>query len=197
MQRKKYIVIAGVLVLVVGAAAFTAGRLLHRGASPLGLLGFGGKRGVMEISINLIPAKELPESEPEIIGLFAQRKDKTIVVQSTSLRTGGPGVVVHKGEDGAVLPSSNMNYGPSVEVVITNETMIYRDTTEIAKPTSSGTQTIQQTVEDAWLVDLNAPSEITVWGRKSGDRITAEVLLSNPITFEGYSLARIFLCGYL
>jgi hypothetical protein len=185
MQKKKYIVIVGVLVLVVGVAAFTAGRLLNRGAGPLGLLGFGGKGGVMEFSINLIPAEELPRAQPEIIGLFAERKDHAIIVQSTSLKTGGPGVVVHKGEDGAILPSSNMIYGSKVEVVVTNETMIYRDTTEIAKPTSSGTQTIQQTVEEATLDDLNAQSEITVWGRKSGDRITAEVLLySNPVTFE-------------
>ena len=94
-------------------------------------------------------------------------------------------MVVHKGEDGAVLPSSNMNYGSKVEVVITNETMIYRDTTEIAKPTSGGSQTVQQTVEESTLDDLNSQSEVTMWGRKSGDRIIAEVLLySNPVTFE-------------
>lgn len=139
----------------------------------------------MEFSINLIPAEELPRAQPEIIGLFAERKDNTIVVQSTSLKTGEPGMVVHKGEDGAVLPSANMNYGPKVEVVITNETRIYRDTTEIAKPTSSGTQTVQQTVEAATLDDLNSQSEVTVWGRKNGDRIIAEVLLYiNPVMFE-------------
>jgi hypothetical protein len=185
MQKKKSIVIVGVLVSVLGIAAFAAGRLLNREAGPLGLWGFGGKRGVMEISINLIPAKELPETPPEIIGLFAERKDNTIVVQSTSLKTGEPGMVVHKGEDGAVLPSSNMNYGPKVEMVITNETMIYRDRTEIAKPASGGSQTVQQTLEESTLDDLNSQTEVTVWGRKSGDRIIAEVLLySNPLTFE-------------
>lgn len=185
MPSKKLVFSIAVFVLLVGVAAFMAGRLLNGGVSPLGLFGLGGQGGVMEFSISLIPAEELPRTPPEIIGLFAERKDNTIVVQSTSLKTGGPGVVVHKGEDGAALPSSNMNYGPKVEVVLTNETMIYRDTTKIAKPTSSGTQTIQQTVEEATLDDLNPQTEITVWGRKSGDRITAEVLLySNPVMFE-------------
>lgn len=159
--------------------------MLNNNVSPLGLFGLRGKEGVMEVSINLIPAKELPMTPPEIIGLLAERKDNTIVVQSTSLKTGEPGMVVHKGEDGAVSPSSNMDYGPRIEVVITNETMIYRDTTEIAKPTSSGTQTIRQTVEESTLNELNSQSEVTVWGRKSGDRIIAEVLLySNPVTFQ-------------
>jgi hypothetical protein len=185
MQKKKYIVIIGVLVLVVGAAAFTAGRLLNRGSNPLGLLGFGGKRGVMEISINLIPAKELPRTPPDVISLFAERKDNTIVVQPTSLKTGGQGVVVRKGQDGSVSPSSNMNTGPKVEVIITNETMVYRDTTQPSQAPSGEDVTIRQTVEESTLDELNSQSEVTVWGRKSGDRIIAEVLLySNPVLFK-------------
>jgi hypothetical protein len=185
MQNKKTILIMGGVVLLVGAAAFVAGRMLNNQVNPLGLFGLGGKRGVMEVSINLIPAKELPKTEPVMMGLFAERKDKTILVQSTSLKTGGKGIVVHKGEDGSVSPSSNMNYGPKIEVLITNDTTIYRDTTQPGEPSTNETQTVQQTVEESTLDDLSSQSQVMVWGRKSGDRIIAEVLLySNPVLFE-------------
>lgn len=185
MQNKKLIVTLGILIILVGAAAFIGGRMLNNNVGSLGLLGLGGRGGVMEVSIDLIPAEELPITEPDIVGLFAERKDQTIFVQSTSLKTGGKGVVVQKGEDGAVLPSSNMNYGPKVEVVVTNETLIYRDTTKMVEPTSGKTQTVQQTVEVSTLDELNPQSMVTVWGRKSGDRIIAEVLfINNPVMFE-------------
>ena len=148
MQNKKLILIMGLLVLLVGAAAFVGGGMLNNKASPLGFFGFGGRDGVMEVSIDLIPAKELPGTEPVIMGLFAERKDKTILVQTTSLKTGGKGIVVHKGEDGSVSPSSNMNYGPKIEVLITNDTTIYRDTTQPGEPSTNETQTVQQTVEE-------------------------------------------------
>jgi len=185
MQNRKLILVMGILVLVVGAAAFIGGKMFNNNVGPLGLFGLGGKRGVMEVSINMIPAEELPKPPPEVVGLFAERKDNTIVVQSTSLKTGGPGVAVHEGEDGSVSLSSNMNYGPKVEVVITNETIIYRDTTQHVEPSSSENVTIQQTVEESTLDDLNSQSEVMVWGRKSGDRIIAEVLFySNPVMFK-------------
>jgi hypothetical protein len=185
-MNKKLSITLGIVILVVSAAAFTAGNLLNRGVSPLGLLGLGGRRGSMEISINLIPAQELPGTPPDVIGLFAERRDKTILVQSTSLKTGGAGVAVHKNEDGSASSSSNMNYGPKVEVIITNETIVYRDTTQPNEPPSAGNVTLQQTVQESTLDDLNSQSEVTVWGRKSGDRIIAEVLLySDPVLFQG------------
>lgn len=185
MQDKKFILIMGVLVLVIGAAAFIGGRMLNNNVSPLGLFGLGGQPGLMAVSVELIPSEELPNREPDVIGLFAERKDQTIFVQSTTLKTGGAGVVVHKAEDGSVSPSSNMNYGPKIEVVITNETKIYHDTTEVVRPNPGETQIVQQTVETSTLDDLNAESEVIVWGRKSGDRIIAEVLLySNPVMFK-------------
>lgn len=139
----------------------------------------------MEVSINMIPAEELPKTPPELIGLFVERKDKTIVIQSTSLKTGGQGVVVHKAEDGAVSPSSNMNFGPKVDVIVTNETTIYRDTTHPSEHPSGENATIRQTIEESTLDDLNSQSEIIVWGRKSGDRIIADVLVyNNPVYLE-------------
>jgi hypothetical protein len=181
MKNKKVIVSLGIVILLVGGAAFVAGKMLNNKVNPLGLFRFGGRGGIMEVSISLVPAPELPTTHPEIIGLFVERKDKIIVVQSTSLKTGGQGFVAQKGEDGTVLPSSNMNYGPKAEVIITNETTIYHDTTQPSEPLSGESETVQQTVVETTLDDLNPETIVTVWGRESGDRIIAEVLLYSDV----------------
>jgi|SRR5687767_7252732 len=183
VQNKKLILVMGVLVLLVGAAAFLAGRMLKSKVGALGFFGLGGKGNMRVFSINLIPAEELPKTPPEVTGLFVERKDKTIVIQSVSLRAGGGGMVVEKGGDEAVAGSpADFNTGPKVEVVITNETTIYRDTTQRPSGPPGENETIQQTAEESTLDDLNSDSMVTVWGRKSGDRIIAEVLFySNPV----------------
>ncbi len=185
MQNKRTILIMGVLVLLVGAAAFVGGRMLNNKVNPLGLFGLGGKGNMMAVSINLVPAEELPKTPPEVIGLFVERKDKTIIIQSVSLKGGGGGMVVEKGGGGEVQIVGGKNDGPKVEVVVTNETTIYRDTTQPSEPPSGENATIQQTAEESTLDDLNSQSMVTVWGRKSGDRIIAEVLFySNPVMFK-------------
>lgn len=185
MQNKKLILVMGVFVLLVGAAAFLGGRMLNGQVGPLGFLGIGGRGDVMTVRVNLIPAEELPKTPPEVTGLFVERKDKTIVIQSVSLNGGGGGMVVEKGGDGEVQIVGGKSDGPEVEIVITNETTIYRETTEPAGPPSDGEETLQQTVEESTLDELNSQSMVMVWGRKSGDRIIAEVLFfSNPVMFK-------------
>jgi len=192
MQNKKLFVILGVVVIVVGAAAFVAGRLLNQGVGPMGLglpLGNGGDR--MSVSIDMKPAPELPTTQPDVIGQFAERQDNTIIVSSMPMKAGGGGVVVSVNksdgdEDGGeeVAGSPMNNDGPKVEVVVTSETVIYKDTTEPPAP-SGGNQTIQQTVGEGSLDDLTSNSFVTVWGRKSGDRIIADVLFySQPVVFK-------------
>ena len=180
MQNKKMILFMSVLVLLVGAAAFVGGRMLNGQVNPLGFFGLGGRGDVMTVSIRMIPAEELPKAQPEVTGPFVERKDNTIVVASIPMKTGGGGGQV-------VGPGSraDVDSGPKVEVVVTNETTIYRETTEFKEPSSSETQTIQQTVEASTLDELNSQSMVMVWGRKSGDRIIAEVLFyTNPIMFK-------------
>jgi hypothetical protein len=189
MQNKKLIFIMGVLILVVGAAAFLGGRMLNGNVGPLGMFGLRGKGDMMSFSINVIPAEELPKTPPELMGLFVERKDKTLVIQSLSLKGGAGGVVVEKSKGEAVAGTRlDAESGPQVEVVVTNETIIYRETTHIDGPPdvkSGETQTIQQTVEESTLDELTSESMVTVWGRKSGDRIIADVLFySNPVMFK-------------
>ena len=176
----------GILVLVVGAAAFIGGRMLNNNVSPLGLFGLSRGGRMMSIMINVVPAEELPKTQAEITGPFVERKDNTIVVASLPMKAGGGGAVVAKG-GGQVIAGSPADLGdaPKVEVVITNETIIYRETTEFGKPEPGETQAVQQTVEESTLDELTTQSMVTVWGRKSGDRIIADVLFySNPVMFK-------------
>lgn len=190
MQNKKLFIILGFVVVLVGAAAFVAGRLINQGVGSLGLglpLGNGGE--VMSVSVQIEPAPELPKAKPDVTGIFVERKDNTVIVSSIPMDAGGGGVVVstssESGGEGPVFSSSpNGNDGPKVEVVVTNETTIYKETTEPPDP-SGGNQTIQQTVGEGTLDDLTSDSFVTVWGRKSGDRIIADVIFySQPVMFK-------------
>ena len=190
MQNKKLFVIFGILIVVIGAAAFIAGRMLNGNVGPLGLgMPLGGGGDVMSFSIEVTPAAELPTTRPEVIGLFAERKDKTIFIQSVSMGAGKGGYVLQTGggEGEEVAGSPLDTGGPKVEVVVNNETVIYLETTQppSAPPSSGENLVMQQTVEEASLDGLTSQSSVTVWGRKSGDRIIAEVVfISNPVIFK-------------
>jgi hypothetical protein len=180
MQSKKIIFGLSGLVLIIGGAAFLAGRLLNQQVGPAGPGGLLGNNG-NAFSVQLIPAEELPKTQPELTGSFVERKDNTIVLTSAPLETGGGGAVVESQNSGEAdeesLTSKEMPDGPRVEVVVTSETVLYRDTTDFSKG-----GTIQETVGEGTLDDLNSDSMVRVWGRKSGDRIIADILFySSPV----------------
>jgi hypothetical protein len=190
MQNKKLYIILGAVVVLVAAAAFVGGRLLNGQAGPLGLFPMmGGGPGSVSIEVQMTPAPELPKTEPETRGSFVERKDNTIIVQTFSEEMGKGGVVVStgsSGEGGGPMNNDNGgNKGPQVEVVITNETVIYRDVTEMPPPNEmSESVVVQQVVEEGTLDDLTADSMVMVWGRKNGDRIIADVIMySQPVMF--------------
>jgi len=176
MQNKKlyFIIVAG--VLVVGAAAFIAGRLINNGVNPLGLW------GPADDGISILPAQELPKTPPEIEGLFVKRQDNIITVQG-----GGPNAENPNGVE--VGSPEHLSGGPQADVVVTNQTMIYHDTTEppLRRPSGNDPRVLQQTVEQGTLDALSgSQSLVMIWGRMSGDRIIAEVLLySNPAYLQG------------
>jgi len=171
MKNKKLILGVGVLVLLVSAVAFLAGRMLNRGVSPLGLF------GPADDGISILPAEELPKTQPEVEGLFVERQDNIILVETD--KPGGDGV------SGSPV---GMGGGPKFEVVVTTETILYRDTTQppSRRPSGNDPRVLQQTVEEGTLDDLNnSQSLVMVWGRRSGDRIIAEVLMySNPVYLQ-------------
>jgi hypothetical protein len=174
MQNKKLIIIPGVLVLLVGAAAFIAGRMLNGGVDPLSLLGLEGD------GINILPAEELPKTEPEAEGLFIERQDNIIIVQG-----GGP--YGDNNPEGVEVGSpEHLSGGLKFEVVVTTETIMYHDITEppAHRPSGDDPRVLLQTVVEGTLDDLvNLQSLVMVWGRKSGDRIIAEVLVYSTPAF--------------
>ncbi|MCI0550434.1 MAG: hypothetical protein L0287_05730 [Anaerolineae bacterium] len=173
MKTNLYIML-GIVILVVGAAAFIAGRMLNRGVSPLGL-----SIGPKPDGITILPAEELPKTEPEAEGLFIERQDNIIFVQG-----GGPGNENPRGVQ--VGSPEHLSGGPKFEVVVTTETILYHDTTEppAHRPTGDDPRVLLQTVVEGTLDDLiNLQSLVMVWGRKSGDRIIAEVLVYSTPAF--------------
>lgn len=193
MQNKKIWFILIPAILLVAAAAFVGGRLLNGQAGSLGFLPMGDGQMMTSVSFNMIPAPELPTTDPTLVGDFSERKDNTIFVKSFDFEGGdvaGGVMVVSAGpSDGASsseAPVTSENPAPKTEVVITSDTKIYRDATDFnIDGSTSETQSIQQVVEAGSLDDLKSGSMVMVWGRKSGDRIIADVIsYSNPVMIQ-------------
>ena len=157
MQNKNLYIILGVAILIVGMAAFVAGKLLNSGLT-----------GQDQVS-HVTPAPEIPTTTPELSGLLVERKDNSVILQTVSF---DPGSGWRLGESNAPMDSSS---GPRVEVIVTGETIIYRDNFEF------GQSSIQQTVEETTLDYLDSQMLITVWGRKNGERVIAELLLAQHL----------------
>lgn len=157
MQNKKLYVILGVAILLVGAAAFIAGKWINGGSSE------EGHRS------KVTAAAEIPTRAPELSGLLVERKDNTIILQTVSFDAGSGWRL---GESNAPMDASS---GPKVEVVVTGETIIYRDHFEFEQ------SFIQQTVEETTLDYLDSNLLITVWGRNDGDRVIADIVLAQHL----------------
>jgi hypothetical protein len=187
-----YVGLGLVLLVVLAAAAFFAGRLINQKAvtaDGLPVIGSGPGNGQMvSMAVSIKPAPELPQTPPELNGLFTKRDDNSIFI-GTMTGNMGMGVTVSEGSSDGNGPgiSNGPSYdGPVVEVVITSETTLYVETTQLDP--SKASQEVQQTVGPGNLDDLGSDSMVTVWGRRTGDRVIADVVLySSPmmITLPG------------
>ena len=167
-----HILAIGLVILLIGTAAFVAGRMLNRNTGTVGL--GGPNSGQVSISMDEItPAPELPIAQADITGTFVERKDKTIIVQAVSFGVGIGGI----SSEGPM----DENSGIQVEIVVTGATRIYKDVTEFPAPVNGEIRNVQQAAEEGTLDDLNTQCFLSVWGRRSGDRIIADVLFyMNP-----------------
>ncbi|MBL8079327.1 MAG: hypothetical protein JNM55_15285 [Anaerolineales bacterium] len=157
-----YLIASGVIV-VLALVAFVAVRYMNAGGrSSNGDNGLGG---------NLIQSEELPETEPQTMGVLVERDDNMIIVSpADSIRIMAPG------SNQAGEPKMEADYvGDKVEVVISNETMIYQDVTPMNMENAD--KDVQQVLELSTIDVISPESVITVWGRKNGDRIVADVVL--------------------
>jgi hypothetical protein len=182
--RTPYIIGGIVLVLLLAGAAFVGGRLLNGQGlpgltnGPVVSIGPGGKTSIRISPGDIQPAKELPQTPADVRGIFDHRQDKSIFVG-----TGQVQMTVQKDKSGQVQTSSSHS-GPVVEVVVTTQTMVYHDTTmeQFNGPPPSG-QKIQQVVEPGSLDEIGQSSSITVWGKKTGDRYIADILVYTTPAF--------------
>jgi hypothetical protein len=169
-----------VLVVLLATAAFVGGQLLTREANrqtarPGGpIMSFSGEGGgdmgeaAQSFEINVIPAEELPKTQPDGAGIFVRREDNSIFI-------GTGKVILGISSESEASPSGSYD-GLAVEVVVNSETTIYKEVTLISGgPPTSGE--IQQEVAEGTIEDIGDNSTISVWGRKVGDRIIADVLL--------------------
>ena len=135
MQNEKLYLSLGIAILLVGVAAFVAGRMLNGNTGTVGLGGPNGER--VSISLDdITPAPELPATRADVTGLFVERKDNTIIVQAVSFTIGVGGISNEAPVD--------ENSGIKVEIVITGATMIYKDVTQFPAPVNGEIHNVQQ-----------------------------------------------------
>jgi len=174
-----YIIGIGLIVLLA-AAAFMAVRYFTQprgisangpGGNILSVEGPGGEAQTFALDIK--PAEELPATQPNEMGMYVERKDNSIFIGT------GDVTVRAKAEPGQEPQIDSSFSGPKVEVVISSDTVVYKDTTKL-DPENPGAQ-VQQTVELSTIDEITEQSSISVWGRKAGDRVIADtIVFSTP-----------------
>ncbi len=119
-KKKSVLIGVGIAVLLVllAGAAYVGGCLLNGVGIP-GLSSVGVRRPDLQI----LPAKELPRAPADVNGIFDHRQDNSVFVGTGNI-TGSK----KRDASGNVHVSLSYN-GPVVEVVVTNQTTIYKDTT--------------------------------------------------------------------
>jgi hypothetical protein len=193
ISRRKFLIIGGTAlgVVAVGGAAFLGGTLMNKKSnSPNGLFAgvpgssgpIGSSSGSGSVMIsgnvgpslgNFISAKELPTVQPDVTGVFVKRNGNSITIG-----TGNMGITIGAGGSASASTGSQTSYdGPTYEVVITKDTLLYKDTTQL--DLNSTADSVQQTVALGSLDDMNTTIMLTVWGKKTGDRYVADVILYN------------------
>ncbi len=195
MKKKILFGIGAVLaVALLAGAAYLGMRLLNAKTAsnlPSNMMvasGGPGGSGKVSITIQMTPAPELPKTRSDFSGqvksidgnsLFVTEQNKFAmrVVQGSNSNNSGQ----------STQEETDSSSGPTVEVVVAQETTVYRDKTmeNVPRP-SSGTSTIsvQQVVEPADISQIAEGYMVQVWGQKRGERIIADVILvMGPVVY--------------
>jgi hypothetical protein len=175
-MRRSIWVVSGALVLVLSlaGAAFVGGRLLNdepSGSGPVAMQGPDRPGRVMAREPDVAYAEELPASPPEVIGLFGRRQDNSLFIQS-----GETTMNIKRDDQGNVELETHAD-GPEVEVIVTHDTLLYRDDTFTQYSGEASARTLQQVLNPGTLDEMGEHSSLQVWGQRRGDRVVAEVIL--------------------
>lgn len=182
-KRSLWFIIGGMLlvVLLVGAA-FVAGRLLKKPATANVNPGGGGGMvvggdGVMK-EVEIERPKELPDRAPDVTGALQKVENNSIFVTASS----GPIGIMVGPEGGKIDVDTESGDATTVEVVVTQETLIYRDANAFQSfPGDGPPDKIEQKVAPMTLDELKGQALVTAWGERKGDRLIAEVVFCTII----------------
>lgn len=122
----------------------------------------------------LAKATELPQGDPDVVGLLVRRQDNSLFV--------GTGKIIfdRKRDPKTGSPIFTSAYsGPVVEIVITHATLIYYDVTPLPKSYNATSQ-IQQVVLAGTLDHLGEMAVINAWGDDKSGRLLARTILILP-----------------
>lgn len=169
-----------VAVLILSGAAFLAGRLINNQNTqnqngPIVSTGPNGEQSFQVGPGDFDPwPTPIPQTEPDTKGLFVSRQDNVLTIGTGNVTIG------MKVDDSGGTPEVSTDYaGPQIEVVVTGQTKIYRDATmdDLTNGLPQNGQKIQRKIADGTLDELTTTSNIFAWGRRTGDRYIADVLI--------------------
>lgn len=199
MMKRRILIgtaVLAVIILLVGGAV-TAVRLLApesesaSGEADTAVADSGGGGRVMQsissqnggppvaVQTTILPAPELPDEPSAAFGVLVSREDNTLLVGTGNIDLEvDVEVDPETGQEStSLIPRTD---GPQLEVVLTPDTIIYRDVTDlgISPEQESGEREIVQQVRQVDSADDVAGNlELEVWGERRGDRIVATVLV--------------------
>jgi hypothetical protein len=174
MKRNIGLIAGGILlVAMLGGAAYMGARLLSQkapSAADKGMMlnpaGPGGK-GPVSVRVQRKPASELPQTPADVTGVFDHAADRSVFVKTVS------GAVQIMSKNGQIATNAD---GPTVEIVVNQDTKIYQDATPMPSASTS-VQEVQETVAEGSLDEIGQNSMIRAWGKRTGDRIVATVVV--------------------
>jgi hypothetical protein len=175
-MKRTALIVAGIalLVLLLVGGAYMGGRLLGLG---IGDLGLGGGPKVMigtgdgpAVEVDWVKAEELPESSPDVAGVYDRRQDNSIFVDETE-----GGLRLAQSDDGSISVTNAT--GKISEIVVTAETAIYVDVTLEDIDAGIAEGVIHQKLEPGTVEEIGDLSFVQAWGEMRGDRLIASLLI--------------------
>jgi hypothetical protein len=173
--------IAGLIVIILAAGAFTAVRLLSAqngqseppaGAMVLEDVRDDGSGNPVTVRTVILPAPELPDRPADAGGVLKRQEDNSYFVGTGSISVD---VEVVNGESSTAVNHS----GPEVEVVVSHDTQFYRDVTDINYTADESKE--QTFVQEIVLVDqpqtMPDGANFQAWGEQRGDRVVADIVV--------------------
>jgi hypothetical protein len=163
-NRVKWILMFGLIAALLGGAAFTAGHLFGRELPVTENPDQGmikSEDGTIAGSgVRLLPDKRLPDRPPVTSGQFDSLKDNSLFI--------------HQFPTTGMVVIAEMDEYPLVEILVSKDTLIYKDVTDLSSVNHGGV--VQQVLTVGSIEEIPNDSSIIVWGEKRGDRVIAEVI---------------------